>query len=395
MCALHALCPSAASAVLTNLFEQGQVVRDPGRQRWHDAILQAQEPSQSSCATRRLCSCRVGHGQLWSRVHGEAVCLLEAMVRNCTLTDVVNADKQMLLEPRFCTSMRLRECYLRPLSTCMGAHAGELIISKWPHYHDEHEENGAAQKGMLMLSQYYSPHSFPDALLLQRWGVRGQLVVMSELLGFLLRPREGVAAMVANISEHLSLGDCRGCIPLRESLAVHARHGDKPGITNHSLDSNAHLKLVEHLTNIYGLRAVHVMSDDASVVSRFGEQLERSTRGRVRVAALPESWQVYTGQTDLSAGEVVKSSSANTVDQLALFLAECILMAQSIVLVGPQVSIELNRDRSSQRSGARWPHTHARARTHWLFCNKAKTHAKEASAITWNRGATSIAVLLS
>ena len=30
---------------------------------------------------------------------------------------------------------------------------------------------------------------------------------------------------------------------LRESLAVHARHGDKQGITNHSLDSNAHLKL--------------------------------------------------------------------------------------------------------------------------------------------------------
>ena len=82
---------------------------------------------------------------------------------------------------------------------------------------------------------------------------------------------------------------------------------------------------------------------------------------------------------------MVKSSSANTVDQLALFLAERIIMAQSIVLVGPQVSIELNRDRSSQRSGARWPHTHARARTHWLFCNKAKTHAKEASAITWNR----------
>ena len=235
----------------------------------------------------------------------------------------------------------------------------------------------AQRRRPLMLSQY-PPHSFPDALLLQHWGVHGQLVVMSELLGFLLRPREGVAAMVANISEHLSLGDCRGCIPLRESLAVHVRHGDKPGITNLSLDSNAHLKLVEHLTNIYGLRAVHVMSDDASVVSRFGEQLKRSTRGRVRVAALPESWQVYTGQTDLSAGEVVKSSSANTVDQLALFLAECILMAQSIVLVGPQVSIELNRDRSSQRSGA---HTH----THTQFCNTAKTHAKEASTITWNR----------
>ena len=54
--------------------------------------------------------------------------------------------------------------------------------------------------------------------------------------------------------------------------------------------------------------------------------------------AVPEALQVFTGESNLSAHRQFLAAPPAAMDQEVLLLAETILMAQSDVLVGPQVS---------------------------------------------------------
>eukprot|EP00899_Mesostigma_viride_P002966 jgi/Mesvir1/12670/Mv17949-RA.1 len=116
------------NGILADLFTQGTARRAPGRQAWHDAIIVNQMPRD--CGSRQLCACvQKASGPLFARLHGEAACLIEAVIRDCTLvtawfgvggahgsTFTRQKDKEALIDT--CPPQRLHDCYLQPLSTC-------------------------------------------------------------------------------------------------------------------------------------------------------------------------------------------------------------------------------------------------------------------------------------
>eukprot|EP00899_Mesostigma_viride_P028921 jgi/Mesvir1/9213/Mv14610-RA.1 len=124
----------------------GPAVRGPARQRWHDAILANQFPSD--CSSRpRLCACVLrAHGQLFSKLRGEASCLLHAVLSNCTLvevrfdkdlTDTRPLDHTSCLYPTdnlafapLCPTRRLHDCYFAPLSNCSCDSAGPSTTTR-------------------------------------------------------------------------------------------------------------------------------------------------------------------------------------------------------------------------------------------------------------------------
>eukprot|EP00899_Mesostigma_viride_P010385 jgi/Mesvir1/19348/Mv10402-RA.1 len=133
------------NGILADLFTQGTARRAPGRQTWHDAIIANQIPRD--CGSRQMCACvQKASGPLFARVHGEAACLIEAVVRDCTLVTVWfgatggrahgstftwQKDKEALIDT--CPSQRLHDCYLQPLSTCtpdLLSHSADLGIAE-------------------------------------------------------------------------------------------------------------------------------------------------------------------------------------------------------------------------------------------------------------------------
>eukprot|EP00899_Mesostigma_viride_P010955 jgi/Mesvir1/19861/Mv13151-RA.1 len=136
---------SAGALLLTDLFHQGPAVRGPAKQRWHDAILANQFPSD--CSSRPLCACVLrAHGQLFSKLRGEASCLLHAVLSNCTLvevrfdkdlTDTRPLDHTSCLYPTdnlafapLCPTRRLHDCYFAPLSNCSCDSAGPSTTTR-------------------------------------------------------------------------------------------------------------------------------------------------------------------------------------------------------------------------------------------------------------------------
>eukprot|EP00899_Mesostigma_viride_P010266 jgi/Mesvir1/19240/Mv03492-RA.1 len=123
----------------------GPAVRGPAKQRWHDAILANQFPSD--CSSRPLCACVLrAHGQLFSKLRGEASCLLHAVLSNCTLvevrfdkdlTDTRPLDHTSCLYPTdnlafapLCPTRRLHDCYFAPLSNCSCDSAGPSTTTR-------------------------------------------------------------------------------------------------------------------------------------------------------------------------------------------------------------------------------------------------------------------------
>ena len=80
------------------------------------------------------------------------------------------------------------------------------------------------------------------------------------------------------------------------------------------------------------------MSDSLAARAVFAAHLQRSGNETLAVRAVPEALQVFTGESNLSAHRQFLAAPPAAMDQEVLLLAETILMAQSDVLVGPQVS---------------------------------------------------------
>ena len=195
--------------VYVDLFAEGRWSGSGVRKAFHDAIVLNQQPAD--CLSRKMCTCKSSHGQLFSELHGEVTCLLQAVLRNCTLTHFMGGGhdpgpaKEPLSNPNECKSQQLRECYLQPLSTCNKS-LGETF--------------DASQIGLDEDDRVF-------AQIERRWGIRGRLAVMSELIGYSFRPRRRVKQMVVQLAKMLQLGDCPGDTALNATGALHIRHGDK------------------------------------------------------------------------------------------------------------------------------------------------------------------------
>eukprot|EP00899_Mesostigma_viride_P028362 jgi/Mesvir1/8710/Mv02643-RA.1 len=153
------------NGILADLFTQGTARRAPGRQTWHDAIIANQIPRD--CGSRQMCACvQKASGPLFARVHGEAACLIEAVVRDCTLA----------FDPR---------------------HANVHVFS---------------------VGLGLSPRT--KAILEATCGVRGVLAIHSEATAFVLRPRPLLVEYVSRVATWLGLGTCPHQTPVNESIGV-------------------------------------------------------------------------------------------------------------------------------------------------------------------------------
>ena len=168
-------------------------------------------------------------------------------------------------------------------------------------------------------------------------GVADTLACFGEVAAYVARPAEAVRRAVHELAAALALGDCAGRVPLNATVAVHVRHGDK--LLYHT-DGNteAHAALALAHATARGLRAVHFMSDSLAARAVFAAHLQRSGNETLAVRAVPEALQVFTGDSKLSAHRQFLAAPPAAMDQELLLLAETIRMAQSDVLVGPQVS---------------------------------------------------------
>ena len=319
---LQPLDPAPCAGVLDTLFNASAL---PDRAAWRAAIHAAQHPPD--CASAPLCTCgkvradgsRV-HGQTTSELHADASCLLRSVVEGCTLVAASEpAAPPAEAEAAACVGAHgVAPCYLQRLGACSAA-------------------DGAAAPRVLA-----SPQRIADVRALcgaarARWGVADTLACFGEVAAYVARPAEAVRRAVHELAAALALGDCAGRVPLNATVAVHVRHGDKLLYhTDGNTDAHAALALA-HAT-ARGLRAVHFMSDSLAARAVFAAHLQRSGNETLTVRAVPEALQVFTGESNLSAHRQFVAAPAAAMDQEVLLLAETILMAQSDVLVGPQVS---------------------------------------------------------
>ena len=289
--ALFAFPGTDASGVVSNLFRDGGVDRDAKWQHFHDAI----KYNQASCAA--LCVCDVEGAQLFSSIHGEAVCLLEAVLRNCTLTST-SLRIQKAEHWANCSSADLHACFLEPLHACPAASLAR------------------APQMRFSATQYYGLHGekFPGSRIAVRFGVRGRLRVFAEVVGYVLRPRARVAARVAAVASSLGLAGVPG-----DAVTAHSRQTDKRETFHGGVagDAPATALLARHIAWTLGLGTIHFMTDAPHHISAVQNAVRADTSlPAVRIAALE-----------------VQSS-----DWVADLLAEIIVAGQGAALVGPLAS---------------------------------------------------------
>ena len=119
-----------STGVLTDLFNVSTAATTQARSRWREAIFASQHPAD--CARATLCTCHVAHGQVLSAVHGDAVCLLAAVLQNCTLVDpprLATAKRNCEIDTTLTSNTaELRDCHLQKLSPC------ELAANNGAHH---------------------------------------------------------------------------------------------------------------------------------------------------------------------------------------------------------------------------------------------------------------------
>ena len=206
--------PSECSAgVLTDLFNVTTRSTTQARLRWREAIYASQHPAD--CARAALCTCVVSHGQLFSAIHGDAVCLLAAVLQNCTLVDAVPST----LAKRDCEAVSqddllanigikggtalMRDCHLQKLSPCGLADAQRVSQIK------------------VRQQQTFVHRLCNDVR--RRWGLSGDLACFGDVTAFVMRPQSAVHRMIHNLAASMGLGSCPGHTPLDETAAVHVR----------------------------------------------------------------------------------------------------------------------------------------------------------------------------
>lgn len=284
--------PAEASSVVADLFRDGGVERSATWQRFHDAIAS----NQAACET--VCVCNVEGAQLVSSIHGEATCLLEALVRNCTLLDT-SADFLRSDQWPDCPSGRLHDCFLEPLASC------------------DAPALARAARTRITATQYYGllGERFPDAALAARFGVRGRLRAFAEVVGYVMRPRPRVSAAVDRVAAALGLAD-----DPRDAVTAHSRQTDKRETYHGGAggDGPATALLARHQAWTLGLGAIHFMTDAPEHVAAIRGDLARESRGpSVRLAVL---------------------DAGRSEDWVSEFLGECIVAAQGAALVAPLTS---------------------------------------------------------
>ena len=204
--------PSECSAgVLTDLFNATTRSTTQARLRWREAIYASQHPAE--CARATLCTCVANHGQLFSAVHGDAVCLLAAVLQNCTLVDAVPStlakhDCEAVSQDDLLTNIqrnhtKLRDCHLQKLSPCGLADAQRVRQIK------------VRQRSTFVRRLCNDVH--------RRWGLSSHLACFGDVTAFVMRPQNAVRRMVYNLAAYMGLGSCPGQTPLDETAAVHVR----------------------------------------------------------------------------------------------------------------------------------------------------------------------------
>ena len=204
--------PSECSTgVLTDLFNASMRSTTPARLRWREAIYASQHPAE--CARATLCTCVAKHGQLFSAVHKDAVCLLAAVLQNCTLVDAVPStlakhDCEAVSQDDLLTNIqrnhtKLRDCHLQKLSPCGLADAQRVRQIK------------VTQRSTFVQGLCNDVH--------RRWGLSSHLACFGDVTAFVMRPQNAVRRMVYNLAAYMGLGSCPGQTPLDETAAVHVR----------------------------------------------------------------------------------------------------------------------------------------------------------------------------
>ena len=213
--------PSECCAgVLTDLFNATTRSTTQARLRWREAIYASQHPAE--CARATLCTCVANHGQLFSAVHGDAVCLLAAVLQNCTLVDAVPStlakrDCEAAFSSRtpakpsrtFSTGPlqsgheAIRDCHLQKLSPC-GLEDAQRV-----------REIKVTQHSTFVHGLCNDVH--------RRWGLSSDLACFGDVTAFVMRPQNAVRRMVYNLAAYMGLGSCPGQTPLDETAAVHVR----------------------------------------------------------------------------------------------------------------------------------------------------------------------------
>ena len=164
--------------------------------------------TQQPDACVELCRCAGHHAGLGSQLHAAAVCLLQATLRGCA---VVGPPAQF---PEYTTHAALRrgcagfDCYFMPLSTCTAGRNQRTIELKPDQRHLQ----------------------VPLGTVANQTGLRSELLVMSTLLAYVMRPQPLLSRAVAHFaaaSTAVPAGGGGGSSAPRSCVAAHVRHGDK------------------------------------------------------------------------------------------------------------------------------------------------------------------------
>lgn len=96
---------------------------EEGRSRFHSAVDALQFPD--SCDDVHFCHCQyaVGPAGLFAKLHSRSLCLLQSVLRNCTLIDMSNdklspGDSYLTSECTSSNATSVWECYFQPLTHC-------------------------------------------------------------------------------------------------------------------------------------------------------------------------------------------------------------------------------------------------------------------------------------
>ena len=302
--------------VVDNFFNATEL---PDRAAWRQAIHDAQNPPD--CSKAKLCKCgNAKFGQTFSELHATAACLLRSVLMGCTLIEEPVPYKEKSFTEECMQTHGLHACYMMKLSRCSSADAADGAESL--HEVDNHQ---GREQLLTACGQAQD-----------RWGVPGALACFGDIVSYVMRPSRRLANAVHSLTETLKLGDCDGRTPLEQTVAVHLRYGDKPSTLHTERETVAHAALAHSHARTLGLKAVHFMSDSFDARKPFADHLRAQDSGLL-VRSVPEKMQVFTGDTDKKADEQIRAAG-HVTDQHLLVLAEVYLMAQSAVLVGPQVS---------------------------------------------------------
>ena len=259
-------------AVITNFWRAGdsQLLRLPPPlaepfSRFRLRIAQTQAPAD--CAIFPQCTIASQPDTFWvgfAGVHRVAYALLLATLQGCALVAPFPTFAAHITSPalqRLCSRASGREglsCYYLPISTCANASSAA------------HTKPRTLPVKVIINGNISS--LLDDVARLD--GLHSELLVMSALMGWVMRPQPELEAAIHDYAAAAGLG---GGAAIR-TLAMHVRHGDKAGVAASALGGEAwrvsggtFALWARRLGAMYGATRTIYMSDDLGLIDALSQ----------------------------------------------------------------------------------------------------------------------------